>query len=212
MLPSLLFAIGLSQFSAVACESRVKADVNLIAESAPVSVASDFSLSDIATLAHRAPHSAAQPLPGFYISTVVHKVSMQLESGTTHTCAGDLRIDVSIELTGRQIEIGREIVQQSCRYSAVLRHYKKKAAVDNAVFTKYLDVVKAALRATPLPPLQIGTDEDLSAVTRQRIARWVKKVVDQHLQSYHIARLVAMQAVDTPDEMRQLSEACSRGI
>jgi hypothetical protein len=212
MLPSLLLVVGLSQFSAVACESRVKTDVNIIAESAPVSVASDFSLSHIATLAHRAPHSAVQPPPGFYISTVVHKVSMQLEPGPTHACAGDLRIDVSIELTGRQIEIGREMTEQSCRYSAILRHYQKKAAVDSAVFTKYLDVVKAALHAAPLPTLQIGTDEDLSAATRQRIEQWVKKVVDQHLQSYQVARLLAMQAVDTPDEMRQLSEACAQGV
>jgi hypothetical protein len=212
MPPSLLLVIGLSQFSPVACESSVKTEVNVIAEAAPVSVASDFSLADIAALAHRAPHSAVQPPPGFYMSTVVHKVSMQLEPGPTHACAGDLRIDVSIELTGRQIEIGREMTEQSCRYSVVLRHYQKKAAVDGAVFTKYLDVVKAALRATPPPTLQIGTDEDISAATRQRLEQWIKKVVDQHLESYQVARLAAMQAVDTPDEMRQLSEACAQGV
>jgi hypothetical protein len=69
---------------------------------------------------------------GFCISTVLHKVSVQVEPGPTARCGENTQIDLTLRLVNRRIEIGREIPQQSCRYPTVLRHYQKKAAADRA--------------------------------------------------------------------------------
>ena len=148
---SLLFAVGLIQTAAAACEGSTRPSIHVIAEPAPVSVAADFSLSEISHLAHRAgePHERA-PM-GFYISTVLHRVSMQVEPGITTTCAENLQIELTIQLTSRRIEIGREIQRQPCRYRTVLRHYQKKAMADNEAFADYVNTVATTLRNTPMP-------------------------------------------------------------
>jgi hypothetical protein len=208
---SLLLALNLTHQSAAACEGGVRPAIHVVAEPASVSVAADFSLSEISGLAHRAGGSREQAPLGFYSSTVLHTVTVQLGSGPTATCAENLRVELNIELADRRIEIGREMQQQSCRYSAVLLHYKRKADADRTVFADYVNTVATALGTTPLPIMRVVMDDASAAAARHELEQWVRNVVAQNLPSLQKARRTALQAVDTADEMRQLAEACSQG-
>ena len=118
-----------------------------------------------------------------------------------------MQIELTIQLTSRRIEIGREIQRQPCRYRTVLRHYQKKAMADNEAFADYVNTVATTLRNTPMPMIQADTS---AAEVRHQLEQWVKKVVDQNLQSLQKARRAAFQAVDTADEMRQLAGAAHK--
>ena len=208
---SLLFAVGLIQTAAAACEGYTRPSIHVIAEPAPVNVAADFSLSEISDLAHRVGEPHVQAPMGFYISTVLHYVSVQVEPSPTTACAEDLQIELTIQLASRRIEIAREIQWQPCRYWTVLRHYQKKAVADNEVFADYVNTVATNLRNAPMPMIQADMGDSSAAEARHQLEQWVEKVVDQNLQSLQKARRAAFQAVDTADEMRQLTESCSHG-
>ena len=116
---SLLFAVGLIQTAAAAaCEGYTRPSIHVIAEPAPVSVSADFSLSDISDLAHRVGEPHEQAPMGFYMSTVIHQVSVQVEPGPTTTCAENCRssspfnsrADASrslVRFSGNRVGIGR---------------------------------------------------------------------------------------------------------
>jgi hypothetical protein len=90
-----------------------------------------------------------------------------------------------------------------CPYGIVLDHYREKAAADDAE-------VAVASRVTPLS-IAIGhADTALDETTRTDVENRVKSVVDRNWQPFHDARVAAQRAVDTPDELRRLSQTCGR--
>jgi hypothetical protein len=208
---SLLLAVSLTRPAAAACEGGTRPSIHVVAESTSVSVAADFRLPEISDLARRVGEPLTMAPLGFYTSTVLHKISVQVEPGPTARCEENTQIDLTIRLVNRRIEIAREIQQQSCRYPTVLRHYQKKAAADRAAFATYVNTVVTALRSTPLPMIQADMDHASMAEARQKLEQWVEDVVDRKGQSLQQARRAAFQAVDTADEMRQLAESCSQG-
>jgi hypothetical protein len=96
-------------------------------------------------------------------------------------------------------------VKRPCLYGIVLDHYREKAA-----FPVYVDQAAVALRVTPLS-IAIGhVCPALDATTRTGVENRVKSVVDRNWQPFHDARVAAQRAVDTPDELRRLSQTCGR--
>jgi hypothetical protein len=208
---SLLLAVSLTHPASAACERGTRPAIHVVAEPTPVTVAADFSLSELSDLAHRAGGSEEHAPLGFYTSTVQQMVNVELGSGPAAACTASLRIELNIQLASRRIEIGREMQRQGCRYSAVLRHYQKKAAADSVVFARYVSVITSTLGTTPVPHVQMDGDDAGAVSGRQQLVQWVQDIVQQSLPSLQKARREAFQAVDTTDEMRQLAEACSQG-
>jgi len=207
---ALLVAVTAMQ-PAAACEDAAPPLIHVVAEPTAVSVAADFSLSELDAMAQRS-GIAHQPAPlGFYSSSVLHDVRLQPSQATTAACTDRLQIELDIRLSDRRIEIGREVQQQRCRYTAALAHYQRKAEADRLVFADYVTTVARVLHTTPLPQLADTTDAGSVAADQVRLEHWVEAVVAQHLQALHQARLAAFQAIDTTEEMRRLAEACTRG-
>jgi len=201
---------GMTRPEAAPCDGALQADTRVIAEREPVAAASNFSLDQIAKLAKRsgtAPDSA--PL-GFYTAQITDSVDVSLEHGVGGACLPHIKVELHLQLARRRIEIGREVVSKPCLYDAVLTHYRKKAAADDAAFAAYVDAVAAALRATPFAGAAAHAEAGLDDTTRTEAERWVTSVVDPLLQSFHGARAAAQRAVDTPEELRNLAQACGR--
>jgi hypothetical protein len=208
---SIALAFAVVPHLAVACDSDARPFLHVIAEPTPVQVASDFSLSEISTLAHRVGTAREQAPLGFYISTIRNAVDVQIGPGTAANCMEHVEIQINVELSGRRIEIGREAQQEQCRYVAALRHYQKKADADRAVFANYVKTLTDALRTTPLPDIHAAADSAGTEAAREALRQWVKAVIERTLPSVGSARLAAFRAVDTDDEMRHLAEACTKG-
>jgi hypothetical protein len=113
-------------------------------------------------------------------------------------------------LVDRHIEIGGELKQQPCLFEVARQHYEKIATADEMVFARYVAVVTTALHSTPLPAMS-ATDHPPDEAARKQIERWTTNLVEQNLQSFYDARIMAQQAVDTPEELKRLTQACEQG-
>ena len=114
-------------------------------------------------------------------------------------------------LVDRHIEIGRELRQQPCLFEVARQHYEKKATADEMVFARYVAMVTTGLHSMPLPAMSVSTDHPPDAAAREQIKRWTTTLVEQNLQSFYDARIVAQEAVDTPEELKRLGQACEKG-
>jgi hypothetical protein len=91
-----------------------------------------------------------------------------------------------------------------------VQHYERKAKADEIALARYIDSTAAALRATPLPAINIPADQPLDAASRTDLEAWVKTQVEPTLDAFHAARIAAQQAADTPEEMERLAQACTK--
>ena len=91
------------------------------------------------------------------------------------------------------------------------QHYEKKATADEMVFAQYVAVVTTALHSNPLPAMSASVDHPPDEAARQQINRWATTLVEQSLQSFYDARIVAQEAVDAPEELKRLGQACEKG-
>jgi hypothetical protein len=117
---SLVLALFVIPSSAplAACEVSPNGDIQLIAEPGPVAVATDYSLEQIGKLAGDAGSDSKGAPLGFYVATFLVRTSVSLESDLETKCTRRIRIEITMPLTDRRIEIGREI-QQLCGRAAL---------------------------------------------------------------------------------------------
>ena len=196
---------------ALACEGLPGADIQVIAKSEPSVLASDLSLSEIDQLARHTGYVGKGPRLGFYFGHFSDNVSIGVGPEPKSNCAGHIQVEVHMLLVDRHIEIGRELRQQPCLFEVVRQHYEKKATADEMVLAQYVAVVTKALHSTPLPAMRISQDHPPEGAAREQIKRWATTLVEQNLQSFHDARIVAQEAVDTPEELKRLGRACEKG-
>jgi hypothetical protein len=205
---ALILVIITSSAAVAACEMSPRADIQVIADPGSVAVATHFSLQQINRLADDMGYIGKGLRLGFYVGTLSDNVSATLEVGPETPCTRHIRLEVGLSLVGRRIEIGRELRQQPCLFSAALQHYKKKSNADESAFAQYVESTAATLRATPLPAVDIPPDRQLDDTSRRQLEQWVKARLDQSLTAFHEARIAAVQAIDTPEEMGQLAQSC----
>lgn len=185
-------------------EPPVKASV--LGDVGAITVATSLSLTQIKALSERVGGVRAHEPYGFYVSKVAYEIAVQIGNGRHDICAGPVDIQVTVSLEGRHIEVGEELRQNACLFTAVASHYQRHAAADATVFRNYIPVVVSALDKAPLSMLVgIGGNSDGS---NQKIARAVQDIIDPILHDMQAAQAVAVDAVDTPDEIEQLRPEC----
>jgi hypothetical protein len=210
ILLAFILVLSISPAAVAECDISPKGNIQMIAESGPVQLASDYSLDQISKLAHDTGNAGKGTRLGFYVGRFMYKISVILEARTDTTCTRHIRVEVDMQLVDRHIEIGQELREKRCLFSAALRHYQKKAKADEAVFAQYVNSTAIALRGTPVPAIGVPRDQPLDDASRAQIEEWAKLLVDQSLSPLHAARVAAQQAVDTPEEMKQLTQACTK--
>jgi hypothetical protein len=196
---------------ALACEGLPGTNIQIIAKSEPAVLASGLSLSEIDQLARHTGYVGKGPRLGFYFGHFSDTVSIGVEPEPKSNCAGHIQVEVHMLLVDRHIEIGRELRQQPCLFEVARQHYEKKATADEMVFAQYVAVVTTALHSNPLPAMSASVDHPPDEAARQQINRWATTLVEQSLQSFYDARIVAQEAVDTPEELKRLGQACEKG-
>ena len=171
---ALILVAAAPSVTVAACDISPKWNIHVIAEPGPVVVATDFSLARIAKLARDAGSAGKSAPLGFYAGTVSHKVSVSLKAG----CPSIIEIKLEMQLMDRRIEIGQELQQHPCQFSAALQHYAKIARADESSFAQYVSITASTLRDTPPPTVNIPADRSLDDASRVQLQQWVKMLVN----------------------------------
>jgi hypothetical protein len=206
----IILVLAIARPAVAQCDGTLKLGTVVVAEREPVTAAADFSVDQISGLAKRSgTQSDTAPL-GFYTAQVVDELSVSLDHAESGECLPRLKVELHLRLAQRRIEIGREVMKQPCQYEAVMEHYRKKAAADEAAFIAYVDAVATALRVTPFSFTAKQATAGLDDAAKAEVEHWVKAVVDQGGRQFHEARVAAQREVDSPDELGRVKQACGR--
>ncbi len=108
---------GQARAEAPSCAATAERHVVVDQDIGPVTVATDFDLAAIAAMATRLGASFARPPEGFYLGKFAATVTVD-PAEAPETCDAPIAIHVTLHLTGRVIEIGRDLLSQPCRQAA----------------------------------------------------------------------------------------------
>jgi hypothetical protein len=194
---------------AYACSGPTRVMFEVTASHAPVDTLTDLTLAQISEMADRTGRIGKHPPLGFYIGQLSYIVSAQHEADSQTGCFDRVVVTVTFILTDRHIELAKELLTRPCLFSVALDHYRRHAAADDAVLTGFTETLAATLQRIPLPP--VGQDPALREEDRHKIKLAVKSAIDSGLDALGAARADARGAVDTMEEVRKLSEACTQG-
>ncbi len=182
--------------------------VDVVAEHGPVAVHSSLSVKQLEELADRVGgRSKHRPL-GFYSGLFAYGIRVAIPDAppANKACIESVHLTVDLSLSDRRIEIGREVADNACLFHAVFAHYSRHAAFDDDVLSRFARWATAALRDAPTPLLL--EDAQRAEPVRERLAAFVKKVIEPELPALTDKRNAASETVDTPDEIQRLEEGC----
>jgi len=203
-LAAILIALPLLVTAPSGCRGPIAATFNIMVSHGPVDVEADLSLAEILDLAsHAGQHGKHVPV-GFYTAGLGYTVQADISGHDEAHCSGAVQVKITFGLTNRHVQIAKEWANDPCRYAVARAHYLRHAAADDIVVSQFARTLEMALREALLPSLTGSVEED-----QQRVEQAVTVVVESGFESLEHARADARDAVDTPDEVRKLSEACS---
>ena len=200
---------GLLQANDARCAIPSTAEVHIVAQSSPASIDTNFTLDQIAGLARKFGDSNSRTPLGFYLGSFNDSVVVSLAHGPRSECTGRVRIDVRLQLTDRHIVVGHELAQQQCSFLAALNHYRKKAVADETTFAQYASALRTTLATISLPLEAIETEGIFYATGKSIVKKMVNDLIEHSVEPLHATRIASQKAVDTPDEMKRLAEACN---
>jgi len=176
------------------CAANGRRHVDVDQDIEKVTVATDFDLAAINAMADKLGASVARPPQGFYLGRFLYTVDAK-PAQVQEDCSSAVDIHVTLHLTKRVIEIGRELRAQPCRQSAEIEHYQRHAAADAAVIARYAALIRDHLTTEPIPPGDLNN--------------WVKSIVEHDIKPLNDDRRAAQNGVNTPAEFARLDGACS---
>jgi hypothetical protein len=180
---------------------------DIVVSHGPVDVESDLSLAQLSDLAsHAGQHGKHAPV-GFYVGDFGYSVRADVSGSDEAHCSRAVQVMITLGLANRHVQVAKEWAADPCRYEVAQAHYLRHAAADDIVVSQFARTLETTLRQAPLPSLTgspSAADED-----RHRVEQAVTTMVESRLKALDHARADARDTVDTPDEVRKLSEACS---
>jgi hypothetical protein len=195
------------------CAWPPKIESGVVAVHGLVTNRSSFDLSQIRDLARKSGAALPHPPFGFYMASFGHDLAIRLDQRSAPdrgSCGFAVIITVRLALVNRTVEIARDLSPGSCLYEKVVQRYHKDAAADDAVLSRYVQLVTQALRES-WPGI-----EDLLAVSKTfeeaGIRRLVEPLVDKALQDIEEVRREAMTGSNTDGEPGSLTELCTPSL
>jgi len=176
------------------CAADAQRHVEVDQDIKTVAVSTDFDLAAIDTMAAKFGASIARPPEGFYLGRFSYTMDTD-PAEVPEDCSATVHIHLTLHLTERVIEIGRELLSQPCRESAEIEHYQRHATADAAVIARYAALIRDHLTAEPIKP---GDLRD-----------WVGAIVERDIKSLNDDRRAAQNAINTPGEFAHIDGACS---
>ena len=174
-----------------------------------VTVRTDFPLDEIAAEAARSGKPVSHRPLGFYLGRVAYRIKWYEERPRIGDCPPVIRIQASLALVDREIEIGRELVADPCLYQRILLHYTKHASADEAAFDRFVETLRTALSDSSL----LGSFRSLHrAQDDNDIDKSMRTIIDRALRPLHETRTMFQNSVDTPQQIQLLnSMTCDSG-
>lgn len=202
-LPQLLWIAGSLP---VSCMEPPRMASGVLAYHGPVKERADYDLAQLRKLAQR----NDKPLPhaplGFYIGALSQKVVVGTErqaSPDGSRCDYLTTVTVRLSLVDRVIEVAADLDANGCKRTAVLKHYRKHAAVDDRVLSLYVQTVNKVLRDTW--PLVTAKLSPFGRLDEDGIRQVVQGVLNRASENYKPVRAEANAAVDSPAEVEALA-------
>lgn len=192
------------------CSPMPDAVARVIAEVDDITVGSAFTLRQIEDLSRRSGRTVKHRPYGFYASETRNVVKVQVDGAPTAQCPGLVAVQFTVKLTNRHIQVASDLLPDECRMRAATDHYRLHADADAAVIREYLPVLIDTFARTPLPAV-IGTFGN-SSQDHASVANAMKSIARPILTEMTDAQTRAIDAVDTPDEVKRLEGACVNGI
>jgi hypothetical protein len=208
-MPLMLTIVPTAAFMiASACQPMPLTKVHVVTVVEDTTVGTSYNASELNVLSERSGTKPKHPPYGFYVSSVVYGIAVAIGNDRGDVCAGPLDIKVIITLASRHIEIGRDMVSDSCRFGAVLAHYQHHAEADEATFRHYVAIATTDLSQVPLPKLL--RSESAAGPNSESIARTLESNLKPVLVAMGTARKKNWDEVDSPAEIRRLRAPCDR--
>jgi hypothetical protein len=208
-MPLMLTIVPTAAFMiASACQPMPLTKVHVVTVVEDTTVGTSYNASELNMLSERLGSKPKHPTYGFYVSSVAYGIAVAIGNDRGDVCAGPLDIKVIITLASRHIEIGRDMVSDSCRFGAVLAHYQHHAEADEATFRHYVAIATTDLSQVPLPKLL--RSESAAGPNSESIARTLESNLKPVLVAMGTARKKNWDEVDSPAEIRRLRAPCDR--
>lgn len=180
-----------------ACPEPTTVAFDVIALHGTVYEATDYTLAQINEMAHRTDRSGKHAPLGFY------------SSDFGYTISEPVHLAVTLMLSDRRIQIGKDLLAEPCLYALAREHYRRHAAADDVALSESTPAVEKSLQQVSLPRLQ--HDATRAGADREKLQVAVRVAVDQTLAQLEAQRANAREAVDTPEEVKKLSGTCRPG-
>ena len=200
--------LPLSFASSCSTQSSVTLDVRAIHE--PVTMASDYSLADLADLAMQVGQKTDHRPLGFYSGSVANEVLAFETSAADSACGSAIHLDVTFHLADRQIQIANDLRLVPCRYETVVRHYQSHASADDIVFGNFARAITGRLdrlSKSDTPPGPQG-----ATALQVQLRGQALQLIEEAMPNLKAERDAARKSVDTSLEVERLLDACSQNL
>lgn len=196
--------------STPSCSGPPALEVGVAAIHESITERETYEVSEVEDLARRSRRTLRHRPLGFYTGGFGQEIFIDRENRTNvdGVCNNWTMITVRLHLTHRLIEVASDLKSKGCRPEVVWEHYRKHAAADDTVLSRYVQPVTSALE-TAWPELQSLLMQDVGndAASLEDV---VKSIIDRELQGYDQIRAAAFADVDSPEEVEKL--LCERKI
>lgn len=172
-----------------------------------IEIGTAFDLAQLRELSGHYGRKAKHIPFGFYASQISGETAVTIGNDRQDVCAGPIEIAVTIELAERHIQIGRDLRDDNCQFNAALKHYQLHAEADVAVLRHYVAVVTQTLAQAPLAGI-FGAAGKVDSRGGSSFAPAVQAFIEPVLDEMRAEQASAIDAVDTPIEIRRLEQAC----
>jgi len=200
-----IFLVPLSPLTSVAACPAQPLTARLVGVIDPLSISTDFDIAKLRELAEATKRLGKHAPYGFYLSSVAYSVNVEIGNDPQDVCTGPVRVQVTLRLTNRHIEVAQDFKNDPCRFPKMVAHYRHHADADKAAYERYLPELNAALAQMPASSL---ADAYHTEHPKASIARVAKDAIKPVLDAMDAGRESMRQAVDTPAEVQELEGGC----
>ncbi|SDR51419.1 hypothetical protein SAMN05519103_04311 [Rhizobiales bacterium GAS113] len=179
------------------------ARVTVVRQVEAVTIQTHFGLDEIAARAGRSSQPAGHRPLGFYIGQVIYKIAWHEGPASAADCPNVLQAVAALSLTGRHIEIGRELAENPCLYRRALLHYGRHATADEAAFERFAENIEAILNKPAVTPDSRRLDTGRQS---RALEDAMRSVIDAALGPLAEVRAMIQNSVDTPSEIETLKD------
>jgi hypothetical protein len=211
---ALFFYAGLRAAEAAPTCPPAHPAIEVEAGHGPVGEVTDVTLAQLAQVARGPARPLRHPLLGAYTSSIGIALSIEdrvVEVGGGLRCTVPAVVHVRLTLSSRAVHLPRDFVGDPCLLDLSRSHQRKHADADDALLdrmvAKYPDDLRARFAAITLEPAPSET------LARLRMTEAANSVVQQQLDTYELDQAArAGEAIDTPEEVARLDEACGGAL